>query len=227
MADERPPSPTLSVAATVPPPNTENITELMTIMKSTMDQLGETFDALGQTGTRVEDLQAEPALDSVSQIQALRRHLVYQDRRQVQRMEDIKDIVDYLEGVIIREVEGIIDQEVEGQVAERLKKHIPDHLQHMVTEHKRQLDDVTRNLNNVEARRRNAALRHNRGDGSIHPLYLPSAKPSDNFPKNLDELIDVEAEKLANMMLEYGLQPGESREKVGSSITFLRMVTGV
>ncbi len=40
----------------------------------------------------MEDLQSEPALDSVSQIQALRRHLVYQDRRQQDKMEDIRGL---------------------------------------------------------------------------------------------------------------------------------------
>jgi len=196
--------------------------ELMSIMKGTMDQLGETFDALNQTGNRVEDLQAEPALDSVAQIQALRRHLVYQDRRQQDKMEDIKvilsevlqgEIVEFLKGVIEGEVEEMIDKEVEEQVAERLQKHIPPHLREMVDAHKKQLDDVTKNLHNVEARRRNAALRHQQGDGTIHPLHLSSAQPSENFPKNLDDLVNVEAEKLANLMVEYGLAPTESREQ--------------
>jgi len=220
--DDRPPSPSLSVAATVPPPNTENLLELMTIMKGTMDQLDGTFEALNQTGGRVEGLQSEPALDSVSQIQALRRHLVYQDRRQQDKMEDIRvilsevlqgEIVEFLKVVIEGEIEEMIDKEVEEQVAERLQKHIPPHLREMVDAHKRQLDDVTRNLHNVEARRRNAALRHQQGDGTIYPLQLPSAQPSENFPTNLDELVNVEAEKLANLMVEYGMRPGSSREE--------------
>jgi len=196
--------------------------ELMGLMKGTMDQLGETFDALNQTGNRVEDLQAEPALDSVSQIQSLRRHLVYQDRRQQEKMEDIRvilsevlqvEVVEFLKGVIEEEVEAMINKEVEEQVADRLQKHIPPHLREMVDAHKKQLDDVTRNLHNVEARRRNAALRHQHGDGTIHPLHLPSAQPSESFPKNIDELINVEAERLANLMLEYGVEPGPSRDQ--------------
>jgi len=174
-----PGSPALSVAATVPPPNMENVHDLMAVMKQTMDQLGGTFEALNQTSARVQELQAEPALDVVQQITDLRKQLVKKDRRQEEKVKEIEqllrevlqhEIVEHLKGQITKQIEDIIEEEVEGQVKLQLGHHIPPRLQESVTNQKRQLDEVQYAMRNSEARRANGQLRSNNLHGPMHPL---------------------------------------------------------
>jgi hypothetical protein len=58
--------------------------------RSGYQHLQGTFEALNQTSARVQELQAEPALDSVQQISDLRKQLVKKDRRQEEKIKEIE-----------------------------------------------------------------------------------------------------------------------------------------
>jgi len=216
-----PGSPALSVAATVLPPNMDNVHELMSVMKATMEQLGGTFDALNQTSARVQELQQEPALDSVQQISDLRKQLVKKDRRQDDKMKEIDqllrevlqhEIVNHLKGQITKQIEDIIEHEVQEQVKLQLGHHIPPKLQESVANQKKQLDEVQYAMKNSEARRANGQLRSNNLHGPMHPLIPISGSASDHFPRNMSDLLNMNAEAVAELLNHYDLPPGESRE---------------
>jgi len=215
-----PGSPALSVAATVPPPNMENVHDLMAVMKQTMDQLGGTFEALNQTSARVQELQAEPALDVVQQITDLRKQLVKKDRRQEEKVKEIEqllrevlqhEIVEHLKGQITKQIEDIIEEEVEGQVKLQLGHHIPPRLQESVANQKRQLDEVQYAMRNSEARRANGQLRSNNLHGPMHPLLQISGEASEHFPKDMSELLTMEADTVVELLKHYDIVPGATR----------------
>jgi len=216
-----PGSPALSVAATVAPPNMENVHDLMTLMKQTMDTLGGTFDALNQTSARVQELQQEPALDSVQQISDLRKQLVKKDRRQDEKMKEIDqllrevlqhEIVEHLKDQITLQIEDIIEKEVQEQVKLQLGHHIPPKLQESVANQKKQLDEVQYAMKNSEARRANGQLRSNNLHGPMHRLIPMSGAVSDHFPKDMSDLINMNADTVVELLKHYDLPPGESRE---------------
>lgn len=222
MSASAPPSPTLSVAATVAPPDMENVHELMAVMKQTMDSLGGTFDALNQTSARVQELQNEPALDAVKQISDLRKQLVKKDRRQEEKMQDIEhllrevlqhEIVEHLKGQIQNQIEDIIEAEVEEQVKLQLGFHIPPKLQESVAAHKRQLDEVQYAMRNSEARRANGQLRSNNLHGPMQTLMAPSGLVSDHFPKDMSELLTMDAETVAALIAHYDIAASDNREE--------------
>jgi len=215
-------SPTLSLAGTVAPPNMDGVMELMDVLKRTMEQLGGTFETLGQTTQAVEQLQTEPALDSVQQISALRKHLVMQDRRQAAKMEEIKrllkdvlqeEIVEHLKGQIADQIQSIIDAEVEAQVQAQLATHIPSTLQQTVANNQQQLHDVQYSLHNAEARRANALLRSNHLLGTVHALYKRDGTVSEFFPKDLTNLLTMDGDTASKLLTDYGIVPSDSREK--------------
>jgi len=216
-----PGSPTLSVAATVPPPNMDNVHELVSLVKQTMETLGGTFDALNQTSTRVQELQQEPAFDSVQQISDLRKQLVKKDRRQEAKMKEIEqllrevlqhDIVDHLKGQIAMQIGDMIEHEVEEQVKLQLGHHIPPKLQESVAKQKRQLDEVQYAMKNSEARRANAQLRSNNLHGPMLPLIPTSGQISEKFPKDMAELLAMDADAVTDLLKHYDLAPEATRE---------------
>lgn len=213
---------TISLANTVAPPNMDNVHDLMAVMKQTMEALGGTFDALAQTGARVEELQNEPALDAVKQIADLRKQLVKRDRRQEEKMKDIQQllsevlqhqIVEHLRGQIAQQVEDVIAAEVEEQVRLQLEYHIPPKLQESVAAHKKQLDEVQHALRNGEARRANGQLRANNLQGPMQPMLPPSGVVSEHFPDNMSTLLVMEADKVLALLEHYDIAPGDSREE--------------
>jgi len=222
MSISIPGSPALSVAATVPPPNMENVHELMAVMKQTMDALGGTFDALNQTSARVQELQAEPALDSVRQISDLRKQLVKKDKRQDEKIREIEQllrevlqhqIVDHLKGQITLQIEDIIEQEVQEQVKLQLGHHIPPKLQESVANQKRQLDEVQYAMRNSEARRANGQLRSNNLHGPMLPLLPMSGLPSTLFPTDMSELLNMDADNVVELLKYYDITPAATREE--------------
>jgi len=215
-------SPTLSLAGTIAPPNMDGVMELMDVLKRTMEQLGGTFETLGQTTQAVEQLQTEPALDSVQQIAALRKHLVLQDRRQSAKMDEIKrllkdvlqeEIVEHLKGQITQQIENIIDEEVEAQVQAQLAYHIPPSLQQKLANNQQQLHDVQYSLHNAEARRANGQLRSNNLHGTLHPLYKRDGSVSEHFPKDLTGLLTLDGDTATQLLTDYAIAPADSREK--------------
>ncbi|KAF8317652.1 hypothetical protein DL93DRAFT_2165506 [Clavulina sp. PMI_390] len=217
-----PPSPTLSVAATVAPPDMENIHELMSIMKHTMETLGGTFETMNQTSIRVQEIQNEPALNAVQQITDLRKQLVKKDRRQEEKVKDIEhllrevlqhEIVEHLKGQIQQQIEDIIEEEVERQVQVQLGYHIPPQLQESVAAHKRQLDEVQYSMRNSEARRANGQLRANNLHGPMQPLLMNTGDVSEHFPKDMSDLFKMDTDSITALLSNYDIPAGKSREE--------------
>jgi len=220
-----PPSPalsTLSLAATVAPPNMDNVHDLMAVMKTTMDALGGTFEALNSTSQRVEELQNEPALDAVKQISDLRKQLVKRDRRQETKMQEIEqllrevlqhEIVEYLKGQIADQIEEVIAAEVEAQVALQLNRHIPPTIQESFAANQRQLDEVQFTMKNAEARRANGQLRANNLQGPMHQMLPPSGTIPENFPDCMSTLLAMDGEQVISLLEHYELTPASTREE--------------
>lgn len=219
-----PPSPalsTLSLAATVAPPNMDNVHDLMAVMKQTMGALEGTFEALNQTSQRVEELQNEPALDAVKQIGDLRKQLVKRDRRQEAKMQEIEqllrevlqhEIVEYLKGQIAQQIEDVIAAEVEEQVALQLGRHIPPQIQESFAANQRQLDEVQFTMKNGEARRANGQLRANNLQGPMAPMMPPNGVVPEDFPDTMATLLAMDGEKVIGLLNHYEITPASTRE---------------
>lgn len=61
-----------------PVANTQAVNDLLTMMKSTLNTLGATFDSLGEQSAKVASLG--PALDSARQIHELRKQMRHQEK---------------------------------------------------------------------------------------------------------------------------------------------------
>ncbi|KIJ31269.1 hypothetical protein M422DRAFT_234653 [Sphaerobolus stellatus SS14] len=106
-----------------------------------------------------------------------------------------------------------IDDQVREQVEYQLTYHIPATLQEEVADHKRQLEDVKRALHNSESRRANALLRSNHLGDPLHTLYMANGEVSLLFPKDLATLFSLDGTTSRQLVLDYSLPDGESRER--------------
>ncbi|KZT41949.1 hypothetical protein SISSUDRAFT_981080 [Sistotremastrum suecicum HHB10207 ss-3] len=154
---------------------------------------------------------------------SLRRQLAAQDKRQEDRLEEIKyllkdvlkeQIIEHLKKQVEAQIADTIAAEVQESVAAELKDHIPASLQDQVMEHKRQLDEVQRALHNSEARRANALLRSTHLQDPLHPLLMSNDEVSPRFPKDLSGLFALDSTTAKALAEDYELPDvSESRER--------------
>lgn len=69
-------------------PNPEQIRDVLSSMKETLETLGATFDTLGQHSAKVADIDFEYDYDA--QIASLRKHMTSNEKKQERRMDDLK-----------------------------------------------------------------------------------------------------------------------------------------
>ncbi|KAF8584311.1 hypothetical protein K439DRAFT_1567723 [Ramaria rubella] len=215
-------SPGTGLTTQAPLPEVEAVQEILMTMKGALSALGMTFDSLGEQTSKVAALG--PALENAQQINTLRKHIQLQDRRQEEKIDEIKvllkdvlqnDIVEHLRGKVAEHISDQIDEQVRAQVEQQLlTNHIPVTLQDQVADHRRQLDDVKRALHNSESRRANALLRSNHLADPLHTLLMTDGQVSALFPKDLTALFGLDGPTSRQLVVDYGLPDlGDSREK--------------
>ncbi|QRW25405.1 hypothetical protein RhiXN_07354 [Rhizoctonia solani] len=186
-------------------PDVAGLEQLRQTMQATLGMLGTTFDYLGEQTGRVAQLG--PAVEASHQIHQLRRQVHAQDRKQEERMQEIKSllqdvlkdqIAEHLRAHVFEMIREKVEEYVADKVREQLQKQIPDALREQVKDHRRHLAEVKRCLNNSEARRANATLR-NHGSAirePLHALLMTDGNVSDLWPADLAQLFDDTAKRL-------------------------------
>jgi len=213
-------SPTSTAIAT-PQPEVVAVHEILGSMKQALTTLALTFDSLGDQTSRVAAFA--PAMESAKQIETTRRHMYAQDARQQEKIDEVKallkdvlqsDIIERLREEVEEQARGIWEDEVRKRVAIELEHHFPPALQDRVVEQRAQLEEVKRALHNSESRRANALLRYKSPDKDrMHTLYMRSGKVSPVFPIDLTELFGLDFETATQLVSDYGMKPGDSREE--------------
>ncbi|KZW01116.1 hypothetical protein EXIGLDRAFT_638686 [Exidia glandulosa HHB12029] len=191
------------------------------MMRGTLAQLGNTFDSLHETSERVAGLG--PVVDSATQIQALRRQMRAQDKRQEARIGDVKHLVrdvlkdqiaEHMRVQIAEQIKEELASQVRAQVAAQLAERLPTSLEQQTEESKRQLAEVRCSLVNSEARRANAVLRANNIEEPLaHVLRSKDGLASDLFPKDLKALFAYDGVAAKKLVEDYGLPVSDQREK--------------
>ncbi|KZS87193.1 hypothetical protein SISNIDRAFT_419953 [Sistotremastrum niveocremeum HHB9708] len=200
-------------------PDLTDVGELLEVMKQTLSSLGATFDSLGEQTARVAAIG--PAMESAHQINHLRRQLQVQDRKQEERITELKillrdvlkeQIIEHLRGHVYAMIREQVAQQVRDQVEFQLREQIPQKLRDQVREHKRQIAEVRKSLHNSEARRANSLLRSNHLLEPLHPLVRSTGEVSEIFPKNLAAIFALGPASARQLCQEYGLPETDSRE---------------
>ncbi|KAH7334823.1 hypothetical protein B0J17DRAFT_91280 [Rhizoctonia solani] len=199
---------------TVQSPDVAGLEQLRQTMQATLGMLGTTFDYLGEQTGRVAQLG--PAVEASHQIHQLRRQVHAQDRKQEERMQEIKSllqdvlkdqIAEHLRAHVFEMIREKIEEYVADKVREQLQKQIPDALREQVKDHRRHLAEVKRCLNNSEARRANATLR-NHGSAirePLHPLLMTDGNISDLWPADLAQLFGYSNDTAKRLLDDYEL----------------------
>jgi len=197
-------------------PDLVNLHELVTTMKGTLDHLGGVFDSLGEQTARVASLG--PALHATHQIRQLKKQMVVQDRRQEERIQEIKtllrdvlkeQIAEHLRVHVTRIIREQVQAKVKEQVAAQLSAQFPEALRIQVTQHKDQLQNVKRGLWDANARRHNSQFKSHQLAEPLQPLLMPDGNPSEKFPKTLGEMFAVDAATAKQLAIDYALPVSE------------------
>jgi len=195
-------------------PDVAGLEQLRQTMQTTLGVLGSTFDYLGEQTARVAALG--PAVEASHQIHQLRRQVHAQDRKQEERMQEIKSLLqDVLKEQIAEHLRAhvfeMIREKVEEYVAEKVKdaltRQIPDTLRKQVSEHRQHLAEVKRCLHNSEARRANATLR-NHGSAirePLHELLMDNGVASELWPNDLAQLFGYSNDTAKRLLDDYEL----------------------
>ncbi|KAG9104536.1 hypothetical protein FRC06_001622 [Ceratobasidium sp. 370] len=195
-------------------PDVAGLEQLRQTMQATMGMLGSTFDYLGEQTARVASLG--PAVEASHQIHQLRRQVHAQDRKQEERMQEIKSLLqDVLKEQIAEHLRAhvfeMIREKVEELVADKVKaaltQQIPEKLRQQVKEHRQHLAEVKRCLHNSEARRANATLR-NHGSAirePLHELLMADGNPSELWPQDLAQLFGYSNDTAKRLLDDYEL----------------------
>jgi len=195
-------------------PDVAGLEQLRQTMQATLGVLGSTFDYLGEQTARVTALG--PAVEASHQIHQLRRQVHAQDRKQEERMQEIKSLLqDVLKEQIAEHLRAhvfeMIREKVEEYVAEKVKdaltRQIPDTLRQQVREHRQHLAEVKRCLHNSESRRANATLR-NHGSAirePLHELLMDNGTASELWPNDLAQLFGYSNDTAKRLLDDYEL----------------------
>ncbi|KAF8342838.1 uncharacterized protein EI90DRAFT_3191144 [Cantharellus anzutake] len=202
----------LSRASSYAGPEFGPLQELVTTMKGTLDHLGGVFDTLGEQTARVASLA--PALHTAHQIHQLRKQLVVQDRRQEERIQELKlllrdvlkeQIATHLRVHVTRMIKEQIQSRVKDQVSKQLQLQFPEEMRIQVAQHRPQLAGVKRNLHDTNARRHNAHFKSHQLFEPLQPLHTANGKPSPDFPKDLATMFSVDAATAKKLCKDYEL----------------------
>ncbi|KAG8971379.1 hypothetical protein FRB90_010523, partial [Tulasnella sp. 427] len=195
-------------------PDTAAVRELLTMMSATLATL----------------------YDSAHQIHQLRRQMRSQEKKQDQRINEVKimvkddlklQVAELLRAQIAEEVRDEIKRQVADEVKEQLKARVPIPIEEQAAESTQQLKDVRTSLINSlavdvdlipdinfrESRRANAILRASNLDDHLAPILKSSGEASKYFPKDLKTLFGYDNETAKKLVLDYDLPASESREK--------------
>lgn len=203
-----------------PAPDTAAVKDLLTMMKTTLGTLGQTFETLTDQANKVSTLG--PTVDSAHQIQSLRRQMRTHDKRQENRIAEVKHMVtdllkdqiaDHMRAQIAEQIRTEIAVQVRQQVAAQLKEHLPVSLEQQAEESKRQLAEVRNSLVNSEARRANSVLRANNIDDPLAVVLKPTGEASALFPRDLKTLFGYDGAASKQLVQDYHLPEADQREK--------------
>lgn len=195
-------------------PDVAGLEQLRQTMQATLGALGTTFDYLGEQTARVAALG--PAVEASHQIHQLRRQVHAQDRKQEERMQEIKSllqdvlkeqIAEHLRAHVFEMIREKIEEYVADKVRDQLQKQIPDTLRQQVKEHRKHLAEVKRCLHNSEARRANATLR-NHGSAirePLHSLLMTDGNISELWPADLAQLFGYSNDTAKRLLDDYEL----------------------
>ncbi|KAI0785869.1 hypothetical protein C8Q75DRAFT_722196 [Abortiporus biennis] len=107
-----------------------------------------------------------------------------------------------------------IDEIVKEQVTEELPKFFPKELQEEVEHYRQELEQVQQALHNSESRLANSVLRSTNLKEPIHTIYKIDGTISENFPRDVNSLFNMDTETSQRLMEEYGLEDiSQSRER--------------
>ncbi|QRV97884.1 THP2 domain protein [Ceratobasidium sp. AG-Ba] len=229
----RPPSPAASVAETTragpsrngrgssyQAPDQASINNLVNGFTNTLESLDQSLKMLMTNARDVEALGPPP--DPAAQIHKLRLQLRAQDKKQDQRIADIKHIVkdvlkeqiaDHMRAQIQEQIRLEIAEQVRAAVHEQMPEHLPVSLQEQADESKRQLIEVRHSLLNSEARRSNATLRSTNLDDPLAPVVKPNGEESALAPETLRQLFSYDSAQARALVRDYGLREHDVRER--------------
>jgi len=213
----RPPS----RSAQTPLADTAAIRELLATMKGTLNTLGQTFTTLNEQSAQVSSL-GPTMLDTTQQIQAIRRQIRSQDKKQDARIKEVKrmvrdqlkdQITESMKPQIQEQIKAEITLQVSKQVTVQIKDHLPVSLEDQVADSKKQFEVVRHSLINSEARRVNSVLRSPRDLGEPLAVVLKAdGRKSELFPFDLRSLFSYDLKMAKALVKDHGLLESEIRE---------------
>jgi len=224
--DRGPPLPASRTASQMALSNAAEIDQQLTAMKETWISIGQTYDVLHEQSVKMSSLC--PTMQKTTQdVQTLRERIharveeddvkIKKGKASAQDELNIKpesQIVKELMANIKNKIKSEIKSQVTGQVDIQIKEHLPASLQDQLDESRKHVQEAKSSLENVEARRKNSALRIPRDlDELLSHVLTANGKASGFFPINLRSLFASDLESSQSLARDYKLNVSKVKEE--------------
>jgi len=193
---------------------------MLGLMKASFATIDRTFETLNKQAETVATLG--PTMeDAEGQIREVRLQLQRQEREDDQRVnrvrrmlrEDVKcTVANQLRVQIRGTVKAEIARQTREQVREQMREHLPMTLEALAEESQRQVEEVQHALANMDARRRNAALRTENLNDALAIVLRADGSKSAVYPADLRSLTSYDAATTKMLLQDYEIQDAGGRE---------------
>lgn len=209
----------------LPPPEIMAAQSAFTAIQSATTTLDDVLDEMIKRHYHVGILGSEAAFANNS-LETIANEIGDQDKDRKNALLEIKLLLDdLLDNRVIDALKARVEEDINKEIDHLVEIHVKDHLeQHHIPEavktevqiRKGDLERERRRLHNSESKRANSLLRQRDGNVLLNTIYADDGNGdvSNDFPRTLKDLFDLDATKCKNLATEYKL-PGvsESREK--------------
>jgi len=205
------------VAAPYAGPDPTAVKELVANMKTTLANLNQNSHDLREQSARANALG--PKYDPSVQLNALKKQIREQGKRQSSRIDDVRGVIkDVLKEQIAdhmrQQIEEQIKTELALQVGEEVHRQLPEHIpEDGDAQSKTELTEARVKFVNSESRGANAVLREQNLEDPLHDILRSDGTKSELFPPDLKTLFAYNADKVRQLVQDYGVPEHHLRER--------------
>jgi len=135
------------------------------------------------------------------------------------------EVLQYLSGQIEEQIDTCIEKNVAKLVEDELNKFIPKELRDQVDRQRTDLLVLQVKIHNSEAKRANSFIKTQKHfNENLQSLLDEKGRPSDIFPKSVNDLLRFNDAKVLQLVKHYGMDNPDPKSKVPNLDWFLRTI---
>ncbi|KAF9652450.1 hypothetical protein BDM02DRAFT_2748052 [Thelephora ganbajun] len=135
------------------------------------------------------------------------------------------EVLGHLTKQIEKQVDVCIDNTVKKLVEAELENHVSKELRDQVDKQRSELLSLQIKIHNSEVKRANSFIKTRKQFGeSLQYLLDEKGRPSDIFPKTVDQLLEYHDAKVLQLVKFYGMDNPDLKSKIPNLNWFLREI---